>query len=905
MKRISLMLALFLTLSFGMAFAQEQGGDIYLNSVEGLFGGDIPLNVGEVVFHFNYRNLDPVYKVKGCTNGYELSVTDSGATWVGGFGREFAFTASNHFNLVNKIKKWSWDGIGWDTVSYAGAIGDCDPEDDPPPPPDCGLGIPPLYDDSAVYISVNFDPVEAMAGEVFCIDSCYFPPAGTWKWAYGDPPGGPGSFFPSWDGPHCWTLAWIPNQPPIWDPLNPVTAGGDHCDLVCVSLTAWDPDPPPNGPDPITFTNTGIGTMTVTDDGADGYGTIQICYQPTLADVSASLSLTATVSDPINNPVACVPVSLNFTNQDPIFTGGLGTTTPIGMGNSGTSPVVSTDDVDCDPSTVTIDSWDPAIDPASSFVLNDLGDGDYSVTFNSTAPGDGGQLFTVTLKIDDLEGAVRGSTTGTLMFDVLLTEPFEVQIAKTHNTLQGMHVIVDVTLNKGSENMGGWDFLIAYDASALNFRAAIPGDMHTICGWEYFNYRYGPFGNCGNQCPSGLLRVVAIAETNNGANHPGCLQLNPKPIVLFKLDFLVSNDRTLECMYVPIRFFWMDCGDNSIAYHPVDDSLASIQGVSRYVIDFDLIGHIENMYTGFPTYTGVQASCFDTVWYQDAQHVWHMKPLPVQWVDFYNGGVDIVCADSIDDRGDINLNGTPNEIADAVLFSNYFVKGLIVFNVPGPNAPHGQIAATDVNADGLTLSVADLVYLIRIIVGDALPYPKLGAEAATFAYENGVMSVDTRMGAAFVVLEGDVAPRLLADNMEMNYAFDGRNTKVLIYKIEREAGFAGEFLAFDANIVSVEMATYDGAPVAAKNMPLSYKLHQNYPNPFNSQTTIAFGLPQAGDYSLTIYNITGQKVTSFAGSAEAGMVTLSWDAADQASGVYFYKLDTDNFTSTKKMVYLK
>ncbi|MCK4460195.1 MAG: hypothetical protein KAW46_00235, partial [candidate division Zixibacteria bacterium] len=253
--------------------------------------------------------------------------------------------------------------------------------------------------------------------------------------------------------------------------------------------------------------------------------------------------------------------------------------------------------------------------------------------------------------------------------------------------------------NDSTFEVGGFDILLAYDTLALSFLSAEPGQLLVDCDWEYFTYRYGPFGNCGNQCPSGLLRVVAIAETNNGANHPTCLTLDPKPIVLFSLDFLVSNDRTLECMYVPIRFFWMDCGDNSIAFHPADDpdGYTTVQGVSRYVLTMDMY-HIENMNVpgGFPTYTGVQAECFDN----DPE-----KPLPIQFVDFINGGVDIICADSIDARGDINLNGNSNEIADAVLFSNYFVKGLVVFNVN----VQGQIAASDVNADGLTLSVADLV----------------------------------------------------------------------------------------------------------------------------------------------------------------------------------------------------
>ena len=51
--------------------------------------------------------------------------------------------------------------------------------------------------------------------------------------------------------------------------------------------------------------------------------------------------------------------------------------------------------------------------------------------------------------------------------------------------------------------------------------------------------------------------------------------------------------------------------------------------------------------------------------------------------------------------------------------------------------------------------------------------------------------------------------------------------------------------------------------------------------------------------------MTGQKVDEFSGTAEAGFHTVTWDAAANASGIYFYKLDADNFTDTKKMVLLK
>ncbi|MFQ5500028.1 MAG: T9SS type A sorting domain-containing protein, partial [Candidatus Zixiibacteriota bacterium] len=269
-----------------------------------------------------------------------------------------------------------------------------------------------------------------------------------------------------------------------------------------------------------------------------------------------------------------------------------------------------------------------------------------------------------------------------------------------------------------------------------------------------------------------------------------------------------------------------------------------------------------------------------------------------------NGGIDIVCADSIDARGDLNLNGISNEIADAVVYTNYFVYGLSAFNVN----LEGQIAASDVNADGLTLSVADLVYLIRIVVGDANPFPKV-VETVNAEYTHnraGVMSVvgETQMGAAFVVVEGDASPELLASDMEMRYNYDGVNTRILVYSMQAN-DFSGDFLQVTGDIVSIEMATSDGSIVATKELPTEFALNQNYPNPFNPSTTVSFSLPTASDYDLRIYNVNGQEVATFSGHAEAGIVELEWEASNLASGIYFYKLSADNFSDTKKMVLLK
>ena len=88
-------------------------------------------------------------------------------------------------------------------------------------------------------------------------------------------------------------------------------------------------------------------------------------------------------------------------------------------------------------------------------------------------------------------------------------------------------------------------------------------------------------------------------------------------------------------------------------------------------------------------------------------------------------------------------------------------------------------------------------------------------------------------------------------------------------------------------------------------LPTEFALMQNYPNPFNPSTKISFDMPKAGDYKITVYNVTGQKVTELVGNAAAGRKTIELNMESNASGVYFYKLETEGFTATKKAVLLK
>jgi hypothetical protein len=99
------------------------------------------------------------------------------------------------------------------------------------------------------------------------------------------------------------------------------------------------------------------------------------------------------------------------------------------------------------------------------------------------------------------------------------------------------------------------------------------------------------------------------------------------------------------------------------------------------------------------------------------------------------------------------------------------------------------------------------------------------------------------------------------------------------------------------------------APVSATPMalvPTVFALHQNYPNPFNPATEIKYDLPKDVHVTLKVYNVLGAEVATLVDADQkASFYTVSWDASELASGVYFCTLNAGDFKSVKKMVFLK
>lgn len=128
--------------------------------------------------------------------------------------------------------------------------------------------------------------------------------------------------------------------------------------------------------------------------------------------------------------------------------------------------------------------------------------------------------------------------------------------------------------------------------------------------------------------------------------------------------------------------------------------------------------------------------------------------------------------------------------------------------------------------------------------------------------------------------------------------------------------------AFSADIISFETVALVNAEFVqedlvknttgiTENTPVVFSLDQNFPNPFNPSTTIGFTLPEASRVSIEIYDILGRRVRTLAsGAYAAGKYSVIWDGRDanghQAStGIYLYRIQAGNYSSTKRMTFMK
>ena len=705
--------------------------------------------------------------------------------------------------------------------------------------------------------------------DILCLDSTFISPSNRLKWVRHSEGTG---VFPFIAPQICWTIKKTPNMPPV--PTCPANASTYHTTVAGV-LTATDAET-----DPLTAT-VSFGAL-----APAGYGTwnwtANFAGQPL-----GPMNVIFSVNDGINPAVFCTTV-ITVQNRPPDITN-----CPLVTLNGNKNVEI------CYTFTVTEPDGDPFTWFASvgSFVGNK-----WCYTFTSAG------TFPVTVIVT--ETPYLAADTCTFNVFIPTTTPFggtaTIGIPLCANP--GDMVTVPITVSTvgfesyGVFDVGGFEFEIEFDPTTLYFIRAERGAAIPKETWDFFTYRQLPCPSCG--CCKYKLELVGIAEMPGGV-HGVCLPVGQTSEVA-KLVFQVASDNNLRGYCLPICFEFEDA-------YCTENVLSNCNG-NKLVVAQEL-WMFEDCDPQYPVLLDSGAVLFP---YGTGCPPAHEDLDVIHALKFYCGGVKVCDLGGECVIGDINLNGVKYEVADAVLFASYFIHGPSVFTIK----PDTQKAATDVNRDGRILTVSDLVYLVRIILKDAVPLPKLTPNVNTLALSNtaGVISANTEIpvGAAVFVFKGVGTPTLLAGSMEMLYANNGTETRVLVWSTNGNSFSSGDVISVSGNVelVAVEAADHIGN---ALNTTLSkgvakadaFELKAAYPNPFNLRTTIEFAIKTDAKVNLKVYNVSGQYVKTLVDEEmSAGRYTTTWDGTNYAgevvsSGIYFYKMVAGNYSSTQKMVLLK
>jgi FG-GAP-like repeat/ASPIC and UnbV/Secretion system C-terminal sorting domain/FG-GAP repeat len=166
------------------------------------------------------------------------------------------------------------------------------------------------------------------------------------------------------------------------------------------------------------------------------------------------------------------------------------------------------------------------------------------------------------------------------------------------------------------------------------------------------------------------------------------------------------------------------------------------------------------------------------------------------------------------------------------------------------------------------------------------------------AYYNGVLNRQVILGGNSYLSEDDV---VLIFGLGTASAADSLTIKWTNGMVERATN-----LNANALYHAVEGSGIIGIKPISTEIPKSFSLSQNYPNPFNPSTTIKFSVPEAGNVSIKLFDITGRDVSVLVDEfVKPGIYSVNFNASGLASGVYFYRLTAGNYSEVRKMILLK
>jgi|GEM_PF-6561582 len=293
----------------------------------------------------------------------------------------------------------------------------------------------------------------------------------------------------------------------------------------------------------------------------------------------------------------------------------------------------------------------------------------------------------------------------TLLLVAYANANYKVKIENVDGVYGGWNTEVSVTITPNDPivdtvSLAAFNLTFSYDGSKLVWLYAEPGALFDDCGWEYFTFK---LGGSGPGCYYGvsnvqIIKIIGFAELGGGVPHPSCF-ISGNEAELFKIHLKASSVSSSNPSKIPINFYWIS---EPFPDGCVNCSFSSLSGEDSYIGD-NVTDWEGNTFDEIYNCSGPESGC---------------AAYTTPYIDFEGGYVEIIGDDYSSDRGDINLDGIFYSNADYQTFNQYFIIGLSAFQI---NIER-QVETTDINCDGLTLTVADLVQLVRVIIGDATPY---------------------------------------------------------------------------------------------------------------------------------------------------------------------------------------
>ncbi len=225
------------------------------------------------------------------------------------------------------------------------------------------------------------------------------------------------------------------------------------------------------------------------------------------------------------------------------------------------------------------------------------------------------------------------------------------------------------------------------------------------------------------------------------------------------------------------------------------------------------------------------------------------------------------------------------------------IKEFLVENASAMDAfdPFGALASSSVEEaisfnSGSTFTADDFIpgYVHRVPSGDIADVQSAGK------YSNGSWTVEFSKPFEggdhdFTVVPGETVKfaHEVFDNQGSNHAIDATPIDGVSYTL-------------DFSLIPTDIERI------SSQVPTSYELKQNFPNPFNPSTTISFNIPEPGFARLQIVNILGQVVETLVDEqVQPGQYEVVFDAHALPSGMYYYRLSTEQFIQTRQMTLLK